>query len=426
MTSRRIRTRSIKQHQITLSALDSESDADKVILVLTNRQWGLIKSLIAFYSEWRTQYAYEQYANNLYAEITDDEYFAILDLIARIPESELTMSEITEKLDEISLLIASLCDCIYQKITQHNSEMPELPEGYEANVGEQDGDFEMPEYDVDKCVFAQKVHAEAKFLLDVVFEKLMLGYTASGIFDAIVLALGAASILPPAWVLGAIFAALVMLAFIVNTIVESDIEAFADTQKQEFVCAVYSADTLLDAQKNAEDIINASGYNSFQKTLLKLVYSPFVMSLINANVWKTEDRDLDGYACTYCGIGLSLFHWKSETGTQPFTSGVYQQILGLDNVYTPPSNWTDVCAISVPKGTNLKITMICGVGASNAISFGLGDTSAMKQLAITQGTASAWYESINTVTVGDDMTRLWSDRGNFSSAYCRELKIEAI
>ena len=284
----------------------------------------------------------------------------------------------------------------------------------------------MPEYDVDKCVFAQKVHAEAKFLLDVVFEKLMLGYTASGIFDAIVLALGAASILPPAWVLGAIFAALVMLAFIVNTIVESDIEAFTDTQRQEFICAVYGAENLNDAQERAETIIAASGYNSFQKTLLKLVYSPFVMSLINAGVWKTKDRNLNGYECTYCGIGLSLFHWKSETGARPFTGGVYQQILGLDNVYTPPSNWTDVCAISVPKGTNLKITMICGVGASNSISFGFGDTLSMGQFAITQSTVTAWYESVNTVTAGDDMTRLWSDRGNFSSAYCRALKIEAI
>lgn len=423
-----IRNRNQKQHLQSFQYLVSLSDnpQDCVAMLVTPRQRQILLSLLNFYGAWRTQYHNGLLDGNKYIQIDDTDYYALLDTIARIPESEVKMSEITDRLDEISLLIANLCDCIYQKITQHNSEMPELPDGYTPNIGEGDANLEIPAYDAERCVFAQRVHAEAKKLLDVVFEKLLLGYTASGVFDAVVLFLGAASILPPAWVLGAIFAALVMLAFIVNTVVESDINAFADTQRQEFVCAVYSANNMIEAQTNAEEIINASGYNKFQKTLLKLMYSPFVMGLINSGVWRTVTREFDGYECTYCGVGLKLFHWKSEFGTQPFQYGVYQTILGTENVYTPPSVWTNVCGISVPKGTGLKVTMVCGVGESNAVSFGFGDGVSMQQVAVTQGTVTAWYESVNTLTAGDNWTHIWADRGNFSSAYVKELKIEAI
>lgn len=427
-----VRNRNPKQHQQNALYLMTLSDSvsDGVVLCVTRRQYEIIRSLVNFYASWRTQYRKGSMLAEKYIEIDDDTYCSILDTVARIPESEEDMGELMDKLDAMHLSIAQLCDCITSKLSQtlnalaiekyiqDNDDVPpdpEIPENYVLEIDEE------------RCRKAQALHRAAYNIINSVVLKIATGYSGSQVMGGLIAFLSAAGWFPPSWVLVAIGGAIAVGLGIAFATMENDESAFLDA-KNEIVCALYSETDSSKAAQAARLAIDAMGYNAFQRSILMALFSDTMVAGVFSGVIELDESGLDGLYCTVCGVGLKLFSWQAESNTQPVMPATYGAVLGLDNCLNPYADNTSFASVSVPASSKLRITVVCGMGNCTGLSVALGDESIWNRVALlsVSGPKPYWTTISADVDVPANCTRLYIDRGTFSSVWLRYIEIKLI
>lgn len=427
-----IRTRNTKQHQQDAHYLLSLSDDvnDSVIVCLTRRQREIVYSLVNFYGHWRTQYRSELLDANKYVEIDDDTYYSLIDTIARIPESELEMTELLEKLDDIHLSIAQLCDCISSKISQtlnalaiekyiqENPDVPpdpDLPESYSLDIDEE------------RCKKAQALHRAAYNIINSVVIKIVAGYSGSQVMGGVIAFLTAAGWFPPSWVLVAIGAAIAIGLGIAFATMENDENAFLDA-KNEIVCALYSESNSKKAAQAARLAVDAMGYNPFQRAVLMAIFSDMMVSGVFSGTIELDESGLDGLYCTVCGIGLKLFKWQAEDNSQPIQPAAYGTVLGVENCLNPYEDNSSYVEVAVPSGSKVRVTAVVGMGKSTHLSVTLGDDTIWNRVTLlsVSGPKAYWTTITADVDVPANCTRLYVDRGIFSGVWLRFLEVKLI
>lgn len=428
-----MRKRNPHQHQMLYSDL-FPGDGGQVIVVLPASGWELVKSLVAFYSTWRTQYALSQGPGLLYEEISDAEYKDILDLVARIPEEQITVSSFVDDLcDCIAATIQAQTAALQSAIAQLQAgqfagaqtgtelELPENPENPVSQVGNEEA-----------CLLFQAYIRWATDIMKYVIVDCDYEYLVSaGVLGLLTLIPPTAGLIVPVSVFLAVTA--IALSHFWQIADQQDFQEYLDS-KDEILCILYNAQDAADAQSQLDDYADAAGWNASVVALFKVLYCEWASRLFFSGLLENVDTTgLDPDACDEC-VGedwLFSFVADADPDNEPWSFGVYNHTVdpysfdpGNDGGCTDASfpNQPEIASVeweitvpAIPSSKNVTVAIASDDCTSTFAAFSLSDCQA--------GTYSTKFEQVSMPKTA----RVFVERGVFSlGVYAVKVRVTAV
>lgn len=426
-----IRERNPKQHQQDMSYLKTLSDTidDGVLFVITKRQREVIMSLVNFYASWRTQYRDAKLDGEKYTTISDDDYYSILDTVARIPEEEEKMSSILDVLEGIKESIESLCQCIGGAIAQAIQDAGGVEEAGAAwniiappggQIPEPDP-VDPPANDPDRCLWARAHVDWAINLCQAILGVFEDGLTPQALFWAVGGVFFAASggVVGVGVAAGLIAAA---AAWVASANSAQDVDNLRDLE-DELVCAIYNAETIDNAESACFEIIEDATFTFIFRNFVYILFRNYMLTLTASGLIEIDETGLSD-DCSSCNPPTYDFSFTAsqDQGNEPWACGVY-------NHTTPPYSYTpsdEGCCGGESfqfdnTGFSAEWTLVVpAIGAASSVTVAIRSArdcdDPVAGWTLQNVAAGTYTTKVENITSNYNEGKVFIERGNFSAS----------
>lgn len=447
----RVRDRNPKQLLIDAPDLLSLSRIEDRAIVMSDAQYCVVGQLLDFYAHWKTLYASRVIDQSTYEVVSDSDFDEIDDIISSFPLIEVNMSDMLDRLDNITEAIAALCDCIgaviSQSVADNTSALIQqlasmqyiamygkdavLPvPGQNADPGPTPSPKQQG-YDSEWCKRVQALFRWATDIMRyVMFDLEYESLVSAGVIGLLTLIPPTAGLIVPLAVALAVTA--IAMSHFWQVADQQDFQEIMDS-KDEIVCIIYNAESSDAAQSALEEYADDAGWNASVKVLFKSLFCAWAMNTFFAGLWEEVDTTgLNGDFCEDCAPEPADFTWVGSPGGGPWPCGVYDA--------SPPYRYrptdegcchevsVEYPEVVVPVGSRVAWRVVVGeISSVQSVTFSLMSLSCSSPIcafSLSDVPAGEYSQEFTNVQPGTKTQRLvFVERGSFSIIGVEEVEV---
>lgn len=388
-------------------------------------------SLVNFYGHWRTQYRDQKLDGNKYTTISDEDYYSILDTVARIPEQEEKMTTLVDVLESIQTAITGLCECIGQVIASAIQDagggVKEAGEAWNIiappeNQVPDPPAADPPAADPERCLWA-RAHVDwainlCQSILSV-FEENLTPQALFWLIGGVVFA-ASGGVVGVAVAAGLIAAA---AAWVASANSAQDVDNLRDIE-DDLVCAIYNAETIDNAESACFEIIEDGTFTFVFRNFVYILFRNYMLAMTAGGI---IDLDTTGLSddCSSCNPGGEYtfsFVADSNPENEPWDCGTY-------NHATPPYHYAPsdegCCGGEQFEFDNTGFTaewtlVVPQIGAASSVTVAIRSARDCDEhvagWTLQNVPAGTYTTKVENVTSNYNSGRVFIERGNFSAS----------